>query len=206
MANEPVVFQYTFPGVATWFPLSSAFTDVLGYYNIQWINSATGAFTLKTEWAGNATHFSATNTTTLTSLPYQNQNVFFVESNSTITSLAFNSTSQALSFTVTGEPNTTGYVKVTIQKSIVANGSDLKVFLDGYELTYTLTESADSWALLFNYSHSTHQVIVKVDENSIVPEYTSWLTLSLVLILALPIIFYKKKLLRSGPRLDAPKT
>ena len=160
LANEPVVLQYTFPGTTSWFPISSAFTNAAGDYSIQWINPATGSFTLKAEWAGNGTHVGAVNTTTLSSLPYQNQNVFFVESNSTVTSLAFNSTSSELSFTVSGPSGTTGYVKATIAKTLMANAENLKVYLDGNQLTYSLTETANSWLLAFNYSHSTHRVNV----------------------------------------------
>jgi PKD repeat protein len=192
LVNEPVVFQYTFPGIATWFPVSSAFTNATGHYSIQWINPATGSFTLKADWSGNSTHFAASNITSLSSLPYQSQNVFFVESNSTVMSLAFNSTAQALSFTVAGVSNTTGYVRVTIAKSLVTNALGLKVFLDQHQLTYVLTESPDCWVLSFSYSHSTHQVVVLVDKNGIVPEHISGFTLSLVLVALLSFLFYEK--------------
>jgi PKD repeat protein len=165
LANEPVVLQYTFPGTTSWFPISSAFTNAAGDYSIQWINPATGSFTLKAEWAGNGTHVGAVNTTTLSSLPYQNQNVFFVESNSTVYSLAFNSTSLELSFTVSGPSGTTGYSKATIAKTLMANAENLKVYVDGNQLTYFLTETANSWLLTFNYSHSTHQVSVYLPTN-----------------------------------------
>jgi PKD repeat protein len=160
LANEPLVLQYTFPGTTSWFPISSGFTNAAGDYSIQWINPATGSFTLKAEWAGNGTHVGAGNTTTLSSLPYQNLNVFFVESNSTVSSLAFNSTSSELSFIVSGASGTTGYVKATIAKTLISNAENLKVYLDGNQLTYSLTETANSWLLAFNYSHSTHRVNV----------------------------------------------
>jgi hypothetical protein len=155
-----VVLSYTFPGANDWIPISSDQTNEAGQYNVQWINSASGTFTLKTEWNGDATYDGASNTTTLSFLPYQSQQVFIVESNSTVSQLAFNSTSAELSFTVSGVEGTTGFVKATIAKSLISNGADVTVFLDGNQLNYTLTSTDESWVLLFNYSHSTHEVAV----------------------------------------------
>jgi PKD repeat protein len=160
LTNEPVAVYYTFAGADSWYPISSAFTDGAGGYSIQWINSASGTFTLKAQWSGNATHTGANATATLSSLPYRSEDAFFVESNSTVTSLAFNSTSSELSFTASGAPGTVGYVKATIAKSLVPKGSDIRVQLDGKQLNYSLTETEDSWLLTFTYSHSTHRLSV----------------------------------------------
>jgi hypothetical protein len=111
LPNKLVVLSYTFPGIDSWIPISSCLTDETGEYSIQWINSASGTFTLKTEWSGGGTYIGASNTSTLSFLPYDSRKVFFVESNSTISALAFNSTSSELSFTASGPSGTSGYVK-----------------------------------------------------------------------------------------------
>jgi hypothetical protein len=172
LANEPVVLTYTFPSAETWYPISSAFTDDAGNYHVQWINSATGTFILRAEWKGNDTHPGAYTNMTLNSLPLQNRGVFFVESNSTVTSLAFNSTSSELSFTVTGPSGTTGYVKMSIAKDLLPNGENLKVYLDGRQLNYALAENADSWLLTFTYSHSTHRLTVNLPANPASTDFT----------------------------------
>ena len=158
--NVPVVVFYTFAGADSWYPLSSDFTDQTGNYNIQWLNTVSGTFTIKAQWTGNQTYSGATATTTLSALPYQSQGVFFVESNSTITSLAFNSTNAELSFTASGPPDTTGYAKVTIAKSLIQNTQNITVTLDGNQINYTLSQAANSWLLTFSYHHSTHSVNV----------------------------------------------
>ncbi len=79
--------------------------------------------------------------------------------------MAFNSTSAELSFIVSGPEGTTGFVKATIAKSLISNGSDVTVYLDGNQLNYTLTSTEESWVLLFNYSHSTHEVAVYMGTN-----------------------------------------
>ena len=166
LTNEPVVLSYTFAGADSWFPVTSAFTDDTGNYGMQWVNPASGAFTLKTEWQGNETYAGASSTSTLSSLPYLGQVAFFVESNSTVTALAFNSTTSELSFSVSGPSNTSGYVKATIAKSIVPNAENIKIYLDGNALNYSLTSQGDAWLLTFTYSHSTHKLSLFLGESS----------------------------------------
>jgi len=163
LPGKLVTLSYAFGGNSTWVPIGSAITNEDGEYNIQWVNVATGIFKLKVEWTENAGYPETSNTTTLSFLPYNDQTVFFVESNSTVSTLAFFSTSSELSFAVSGPENTTGYVKATIAKSLVSNAADTKVYVDGNLLGYILTETANSWVLTFNYHHSTHQVRIALE-------------------------------------------
>ena len=158
LANESIILSYLFAGASNWLPLTSGITTENGDYDIQWVNPASGTFVMKTEWRGNETFASTSNNSGLSSLPYVNQIAFFVESNSTVTALAFNSSTSELGFTVSGPANTTGYVKATIAKSIIGNAENIKVYLDGKLLSYSLTSQANAWLLTFNYSHSTHNV------------------------------------------------
>jgi hypothetical protein len=166
LQNKTVVLSYTFQGVNSWIPISSGFTDEQGKYNIQWINSASGTFTLRTEWKGDSTFNGASNTTSLSFFPIQNQQVFFFESNSTVYALAFNNETSTLSFNVTGPTGTTGYVKTSIPKSLQTNGENLKVYLDGKQLNYSVTNFGDSWVFTFNYSHSTHEINLHLETNA----------------------------------------
>jgi hypothetical protein len=93
-------------------------------------------------------------------VPYADEHVFSVESNSTVSAFAFNSTSLELSFSISGLDGTGGYVKLTVAKSIVADVADIRVFLDGRELVYSASSSGDSWLLVFTYAHSTHDVAI----------------------------------------------
>jgi hypothetical protein len=166
LQRELIVLLYTFAGIDSWIPITSGLTNEAGEYNIQWINSASGTFTLKTEWNGNATFTGISNTTTLSFVPYQSQQVFFVESNSTVSALAFNSTSSELSFTVIGPSETSGYVKATIAKSVMTNCEDAKVYLDGKQLNYSVISTDDSLLITFSYSHSLHQISMYLGANA----------------------------------------
>ena len=118
-------------------------------------------------------------------IPVPGQSFFFVKSNSTISELFFNSTSAELSFTVSGEYGTAGYVEVTIAKSLVSSIQDVKVFLDGSQLNVVITGDADSWLLAFTYTHSTHKVIVSLATNE---AEDTFLSNNLILIAVLIVI------------------
>jgi hypothetical protein len=165
LQDKSVTLSYALADSDSWVPVGSGITDSAGEYGIQWVNTASGTFTLKAGWNGNGEYLGASATTTLSFLPYQNQQVFFVESDSAVSALAFNSTSSELSFTVSGPDGTAGYVKVTIAKSLVANAADIKVYLDGNQLNYDVTSNTDSWLLSFTYTHSTHNVMVSLATN-----------------------------------------
>jgi hypothetical protein len=166
LPNKAVTLAYTLAGNSYSIPIGSATTNTAGEYSFQWINTASGTFTLTVEWSGDTIYETSSNATTLNFLPYQNQNVFWVESNSTVTALAYNSTTSELSFSVTGASETTGYVKVTLAKSLTADPENIKVYLDGNQLNYLVSSNAYSWQLTFNYHHSTHHVTITLDSTS----------------------------------------
>jgi len=199
LSNEVVVLWYTFTGLTEWVPISSSFTNDAGEYSVQWVNTASGNFTLRAGWSGNSTHLGASSTTTLSILPYQKQTVFLVESNSTVTALAFDSASSELRFSVTGSSGTTGFVRATVAKSLVANGADLKVYLDGNQLNYEATSNADSWLLSFTYAHSTHEVSIALAKNgggitSLGIESWTWIIVAIIIVaIGTSLIVYFKK-------------
>lgn len=108
-----------------------------------------------------------TNSSTPTTIQVPGQSFFFINSNSTVSALFFNSTSSELSFTVNGTSGTAGYVKVTIAKSLVASVQNVKVYLDGSQLDVAITSNADSWLLEFTYMHSEHQVKINLAANAV---------------------------------------
>jgi hypothetical protein len=88
--------------------------------------------------------------------------------------LFFNSTNQELSFSVRGSPNTTGYADVYISKSLIADISTVKTYLDGNPIDYTLVSAQDSWLIHFAYHHSIHTVRISLGEEATnsLPEIT----------------------------------
>jgi hypothetical protein len=185
--EELILLSYKVLGIETWNTITSVYTENNGHYSAIWIPTATGYFTLKAEWTGNATYFGISNITTLSVVPYNNKYVFAVESNSTISALAFNSTANELSFIASGPPGTMGYARVFISKELVANISDLKVYVDEGQVNYVTTSTDSSWILCFSYEHSTHDIVIAI------PEFPSVLFLPLLLVSTLGAVVLSKK-------------
>ncbi len=92
--------------------------------------------------------------------------IFKIESNSTWSSLQFNSTTLTLTFTVTGETGTTGYTKAYIAKTLTPTFTGATVSLDGKSTNFTVAETTDYWVFEFVYHHSTHQVVIDLAKDS----------------------------------------
>jgi hypothetical protein len=204
IANATVVLSYTFPDTSEWISLTSATTDPQGNYNVMWVPQATGYFTLKVEWSGNETYLGSSNSTTLNVVSYEDKYIFSVASNSTVSALMFNSTSLELSFTVTGPSGTAGFTQVTLAKTLVADITNLKVYLDGTPLEYSTGSTDDSWIIYFTYSHSTHRITIVI--NPMVERTpTSFLPTNLFLLLAIVTLilatsFYKRSSIKAKIR------
>lgn len=168
LSGAPIRLFYSVTGGESWEyiipPL--VYTGSDGSYSAVWMPSATRNYLLRATWAGNATYPEMSMIVNLAVMPYEEQNVFSVVSNSTVSNFAFNTTSRVLSFTVTGPENTTGYVNMYLAKAVVEDTADVKVYLDGDQLDYTATSTDDSWLLHFTYQHSTHKVTVSLGQAS----------------------------------------
>lgn len=198
LKGKSVILSYTVGNSVSWIPIGSANTNDAGEYNIQWVNDASGIFTLKVDWTEDEGYQETVNTTSLSILPYNNQILFHIESNSTVSALAFNSTSLDLSFIVSGPDETEGYVKTTIAKNLVSNPENIQVYLDGNQLNYEVTSKADSWLLAFTYAHSTHQVSINLAENTSEKtilgfEYWTWIVVIIIAIIGIGTAVYFKK-------------
>jgi hypothetical protein len=204
LSDKTVILSYAIDNSPSWFQIGSGKTNSAGEYSIQWLIEASGTFNIKAEWAGNANYLGSRNYTTLCFLPYQDKKVFFVESNSTVTGLDFNSNSLMLSFSVSGPSGTKGYTKATIAKTLAPNFTGTTVSLDGKELNFTVSSSNDYWIVAFNYSHSTHQISINLPKDakgnltptSPSPEFPSWFALAFVVVLTtlIAFAFVRKKL------------
>jgi len=162
IAGANVLMEFSVTGGEPWSVITADNTATDGSYSAVWMPSATGNYLVRATWSGNSTYPRTTTTINLAVIPFKEQNVFSVTSNSTVLELAFNSTSRELSFSVTGPTGTTGYVNVYIAKTLTDNIADVKVYLDGNQLNYTATSLDDSWLLHFTYLHSTRKVTISL--------------------------------------------
>ncbi|MCL2256765.1 MAG: hypothetical protein FWC14_00965 [Candidatus Bathyarchaeota archaeon] len=170
LTNMAIQLYNSKDGGKTWEPLSMVNTNAEGKFNAVWVSLTSGTFLIKAESTATTEYNSATATVNLAIEPTDNTSnggtVFTVTSNSTISQLIFNSNTTELSFTATGTTGTTGYVSVNIPKTLINDLTDLKVYLDGNELTYISAQDQDTWFITFTYSHSTHTITMNFANNN----------------------------------------
>jgi hypothetical protein len=99
-----------------------------------------------------------------TANPWDNQ--FQIQSNSTISAFSFNATTSEITFTVNGTAGTTGYVKATINKNLMPNSENIKVYLDDNLINCSITSNGDWWTITFTYHHSSHQVKISQQQTN----------------------------------------
>jgi outer membrane protein assembly factor BamB len=198
ISEAPILLSYSVTGGASWNDITLVNTATDGSFSVDWIPAATGNYIVRGQWTGNSTFLAITNMLNLAVESYENQYVFTIESNSTISDLTFNSTSHILSFTASGVNGTEGYTRLTIAQSLAPDVAKLTVSVDGIEYNHTVQGLDDSWVLLFTYTHSTHQIDVDLNQSAI-PEFPSFLIMSLFMMtMLLATIVFKRRVTKQG--------
>jgi hypothetical protein len=168
ISGTGVAFSYSANGGATWHDLAYLITGDEGNFSAVWMPSASGNYIIKGVWLGDDAYSGTSSTVNFSVTPMetpaetgeQDENIFSVSSNSTLSALAFDSTKDEISFTVSGESGTAGYVQACIPKSLMPVVANLKVFLDGHEIPYSTVSQGDIWIIIIGYHHSTHTVVM----------------------------------------------
>lgn len=159
----------------SWNSIASFDTAANGDYHVEWYPTTTGnssqsgsamagGYLVTVEWAGSENVEGAEASVNLTVMPLEEKYVFSVVSNSTISDLAYNSSSNALRFTLEGPSGTIGYVDITIAKKLIMDANGMRVYVDGKQIEYTTMASDDSYLLHFTYQHSIHEIIVDLSQ------------------------------------------
>lgn len=196
--NETVDLYYAYSGYESWNLIASVYTGTSGNFGAVWVPLVPSYFVIKAVYAGNYTHVECSKNVTMSILPYGTEYLFSVESNSTVSSMGFDTNSQTLSFTATGAGGTKGYAKVTAAKSLVPDLTLLRVHVDGVENDYNATDADDSWVLLFVYDHSAHLIEIQLD--STVPEFTSVLLVLFMATTLFAAMVYRRKAIHGGDK------
>jgi uncharacterized repeat protein (TIGR02543 family) len=164
--NAGILLYLSVDGGNAWDVLSFVNTDSNGAFTVTWKPSVTGNYILKAVWSGNSAYSSTTEIVNFAIAPFEQESVFSVTSNSTLSGLAFDSEAKTLSFSTDGPSGSTGYVNVVIPKSLVADISAINVFLDGNEINYNSASQSDSWALSLTYQQSSHNLRIGLNEEA----------------------------------------
>lgn len=133
------------------------------------------------------------------SLSFGDQYVFDVISNSTISYLSVSSEEMEIRFTATGPNGTNGCTLIILGKSLIADPSDVVVFLDGEAVEYATTEMENVWILTVNYSHSTHDIVVDLPADGI-PELPSIVFIVPLMLVVMSVVIVLKKFQKYSSR------
>ncbi len=164
VANAGILLYLSVTGGDSWDVLSFVNTDTNGAFSVSWKPSVTGNYVLKAVWTGNSEYASTTETVNFAITPFEEQSVFSVTSNSTLSGLSFDSEAKTLSFSTEGPSGSTGYVNAIIPKTLVQDISTIGVFLDGTEISYNSASQSDAWSLTFSYHQSAHNLVIGLNE------------------------------------------
>lgn len=166
LSDKAVQLYYSNDGGNNWETLTLVNTGNDGKFNAVWHAPMSGILSIKAVSEANTEYNQATIAVNHAVTEATDQNVFSMTSNSTITKLIFNSETKELSFNASGETGTEGYVSINIPKSLIADISNLKVYVDDITVSYDVKEQTDWWIITFNYSHSSHTIVMALSETS----------------------------------------
>jgi hypothetical protein len=166
ISGAPIFVSYSISAGETWQDLTLVYTDSDGSYSAIWLPTVTGNYLLKAVYKGDENYLGTTNVISFAIEPSIDQNVFSITSNSTITALSFDTATKQLSFNVTGDSGTKGYVYIYIPKSLAIDAADLTVTLDGNQTSYTAQSQNDGWLLYITYHHSSHTIMIGLNTST----------------------------------------
>ena len=202
ITNAPVLLSYSVTGGKSWQDLTLLYTGADGSYSATWLPSVTGNYLVKASYEGNAETLGTSEAVNFAVMQLAHDTLFSVSSNSSVTSLAFNSTTSAISFTVSGPSGTTGYVKAAIAKGLMSNPESIRVYLDSKQLNYEVSSLEDSWLLSFTYQHSLHNVSIDLTATGELAlptlQWWTWIVVAIIIFSVgiAPLVYFIKLRLR----------
>ncbi len=172
--NASVYVGYSTDGGVNWQNFSWVQTRNDGIYGTVWLPNSTANYKLNAHWEGNDTLHWLDATADLALTSDVEGNEFSVVSNHTINALAYNVTTQKLTFSVNGTSEA-GYAYLTIPKSLVSNTHIVGVLIDGNYAEFATESQDDVWVLFCTYDEGEHSFSVQVPfVDSFIPDDTPW--------------------------------
>jgi len=170
VANALVSISYSIDNGGSWRSLTMVTTESDGTYSVDWRPDVSGYYLIRATCDTTSTMNSASKTVSLALTRDEEQHsVFTVNSNSTITQFAFDSTNGKLSFVASGPSPSTGYVEIYVPKSILGDISKLTATVDGHKVSFDYESQADAWLITFSYTHSSHTIVMAMGEDQQAP-------------------------------------
>jgi hypothetical protein len=167
--------------------------------NLKRFTIPSGNYLIKATVGATSTINAANKIINLAITPDAENNVFTLNSNSTITQFTFDPENKELSFTASGPSETQGYVNIYIPKSILSDISGLKAYIDGDQVAFQSESQIDLWLISFSYSHSTHHITMTLGSAQTVTAVGSieWIyiviPIAVIVVVAIAILALRRK-------------
>lgn len=123
--NVPVLFSYSVTNGNSWSDITLVETNSNGEISAVWMLPATGNYIVKATWAGNNTFPPADSVVNFCVTQSEDNNIFSVTSNSTLSNLNYNATLKEFSFMTEGQEGTKGYADVSVPKTLSSDISQI---------------------------------------------------------------------------------
>jgi hypothetical protein len=169
--SAPVILSYADNPNATWHEIATVTTASDGSFTTPCGIMHPGSYVINATYLGDSDYTAQT--TLANMIQPQYGSVFSVNSNSTVSKLAFDSQTDKLSFSVNGASGTTGYAVIYVAEGFVDDASKIQASIDGVSTSFTVTPVGEAWALYFSYPHSTHEVVFILNDASPSPDSTA---------------------------------
>lgn len=187
--SVPIYAAFSADGGTSWQNFSLVQTRADGSFSTIWMPNATGNYMLSTQWDGNLTLHWLNATLNLALVPDSDGNQFSVVSNSTITNISYNSETRQLSFGTNGTSSTTGYLYVSIPKTLTGDGNAVEVRMDGNLQAFASESRDDVWVISCLYTQSAHTFTVQVPQEAVFsPAETPWVAIVAALVVIVVVI------------------
>lgn len=160
--SAPVLLSYADNPNATWHEIATVTTASDGSFTTPWI-MPTGSYVINATYVGNSNYTAQTTLANVIQPIYGS--VFSVNSNSTVSKLAFDYHTDQLSFSVNGTSGTTGYAVIYAAMGFL-DASKIEASIDGIPTDFTVTPVGEVWALYFSFIHSTHEVVLNLNSQN----------------------------------------
>jgi hypothetical protein len=198
ISNAHILLSTSNNDGASWTDLSTAITDANGDFSITWHSEVSGSYLVKAVYDGDFINYDeASRIVNFAIVSFQEQSVFSVTSNSTITALYFDSANYQLSFSTNGTSGTTGYVNVRVPTSLINDPASIEVYIDEETVTYTATFQEDAWMLSFTFHQSYHAATINFgianEKGSQLDPLVIIISVSIVIVFCIGLLVYFKK-------------
>jgi hypothetical protein len=183
-----------------WTTLATVTTDSNSHYSYVWKPEKNGTYQFMAMWEGDNNTFGDVSSVLTLKVPTYLVFVFEVEgfqaiiqTNSTVSAFNFSQPLKQISFNVTGPSGTTGFCNITIPDDLLSG--EFSVYKDGSllvkDVDYTQTYNGTHYIFYITYTHTTHAIEIRGTE--VIPEFTTWTSMLLILILLTVAIAITKR-------------